>query len=128
MEDELELIINISAECIALLDDDLHAFPKHLADELIEHIEEIEGYLPRYCTEFREDYIGEVTIPDYNITVEENGSGHIYICFYGYVCAGCRDADHSVEHEERVNFTIDKNAHTITLTYFYPPEREPDEY
>ena len=128
MEDESQLTISLSAECVAQLDEDLTAFTKLFQEELTNHLEEIESYLPRYCTEFREDYIGEVTIPDYNITVQDNGTGHIYICFYGYVSAGCRDADHSVEHEERVNFTIDKDTCTISLIFFYPPEREPDEY
>ena len=128
MEEEFQLALSLSAECVAQLDKDLAAFTKILQEELTDHLEEIERYLPRYCTDIRENYSGEVTIPDYNITVQDNGTGHLFICFYGYVCAGCRNADHSVEHEERVNFTIDKNNHTMTLTFFYPPEREPDEF
>ena len=129
MDIEDKYSFQLSEQCIALLDEDRTAFYALLRDELIQHIGDIEWFLPRYCTEFREDYVdGQVNIPDYDITVDDNGVGSFYINFYGFVCMGCKDMDHEEEHVDRFNYSIDKNTRVITIDFPFPPEREPDEY
>ena len=128
MDDE-QLTIQLSQECMELLESDQKAFTHELQSELMEHIGDIEHFLPRYCTETREDFTeGQTNILDCDITVREDGSGSLYIVFYGYVHMGCRDMCHEVDHQDEFKFQLDKVGGTITLEFPFPPSREPDEF
>lgn len=128
MDDE-QLTIQLSADCIALLDSDRETFATALRNELMEHVGEIEHFLPRYCTETREDFTeGQTDILDCDITVHDDGNGSLHISFYGYVYVGCKDMCHNVDHQDEFKFHIDKEGATITLEFPYPPSRDPDEY
>jgi len=127
MNDE-HLTIQLSEECVESLSTDRDQFAKLLHEELSEHIDEIESYLPRYCTEMREDFTdGSTEILDCDIEVDDTGKGSLYINFYGYVHMGCKDMCHEVDHSEQVMFRVDSIQRTITLHFPHPPQRDPDE-
>ena len=63
MDDE-QLTIQLSGDCIALLASDRNAFAAALRNELMEHVDEIECFLPRYCTDTREDFTEECRAPE----------------------------------------------------------------
>ncbi len=128
MEEET-LTIELPSECVEFYNEDEEAFIESLHQTLIDHYKKIEFYLPRYCNNYREEFSDDsASIEECDITLTEGNQGHLYISFDGYISAGCRDADTSMDHSQRIDFELTDDGSSITLFFHYLPERNPDEY
>ena len=113
----------------ALRHSDEEAFKAALHEDILGREDELEEFLEPYCTNFREEYSSESLCCTWDdaLTLGDDNTGEATLEFEGYIHSGCRDARGTVDHQTTVRFRLDLVKRTVTLTFLYPPEREPDE-
>ena len=120
--------IQLSAECMVFQSVNLAGFSEQIRIELLHHSDVLDEIVTPYCDGIREEFSdGSVKIHEGCIELTDTNSGTVQIDFDGYQHFECRDMSGLVDHSEKVNFTIDSSG-MLTLTPFYPDEREPDEF
>jgi hypothetical protein len=106
---------------------DRMAIVKALDDNIKEEEDELDGFLSGFCTGGRETFLNE-SLTVRSVEPKDDLTGTVYVSLSGYAHMGCPDISDTTEYDATLEYEIDIEGQTITLTGDYPEEREPDQY